>query len=761
MASSSSKYSNSCGPLARLINDSLSSFRKREFASTADDADKLDVATAADAEDDDELKKKSRVDDNAASLGSRLTQLVRRACVKSKTPFKDDPMTWGVTLETDARMTPARFGEYKSTQRRETETKLREYMSAASRSRETGLSEFSIGVTVAAPGTGKTRLLDDALRMPLDTTHFAHVLRLAITFNGFTTHVCAHPIATRVLREFFCGPASDDARNELKKIDKQLSKLFPDDDTDDVALRVLEALEALYFQPRDDGALGRSVLLMDEVSKALVDAYGGEERCEKHVYRTVVSWVDVAKGRRGAVFTGLTIVSPWAEVSSSARPLVWLPLGTFDVWDEVVQGVIEQQAQREWPGVGEFEPQTWSLLAATGGRPRDIFRVVEHLKEKSGGPIATADRLTLLNALYAVERPDDTFATYLLPSLLSIEFKSFVGGAPTLFGRHAASSALLNADQLATADPAVPAVSLRYVDSLPKGDDGRSDLRLAVRALVSALVFDVLDGTGKDFELVWVLLTYSILQAQHLVRGNALTSFWPTAEAGVALGGPARPTAKEIDIFAGDNRIEALFLCPDDDRVFEAPGATIRRKISLRQKPKLALWKDAWAATVEAGSQAPKDWPRMMTLDVEWRASTLVYFENKSNAAIDFMLLVGEQGGTGDNEPHVYMFQCKALSAENVAQAKIAVIVQKLQEKLDVLFGESHDSTHVLHRAGIRSMRQVTLCVAAINLGVKIDLKALGAPFNIVLFDSADFRGLGGAAFRDTWFFRSIAATKK
>ena len=151
----------------------------------------------------------------------------------------------------------------------------------------------------------------------------------------------------------------------------------------------------------------------------------------------------------------------------------------------------------------------------------------------------------------------------------------------------------------------------------------------------------------------------------------------------------------------------------------------------------------------------------MMALDVMWRSNTLVYFEKKSNAAIDFMLLVGEEGGAGDNEPHVYMFQCKALSAENVAQAKIKTIVRVLKKQLKGLFGASRKSTHVLRRAGVREMRQVTLCVAAINLGDKIDLKALGAPFNIVLFDAADFRGLGGAAFRDTHFFRDITGAKK
>jgi hypothetical protein len=769
-SSSGSKYSNSSAPAL--------SFRKREFASTAEDADELDAVAAVDATEDDERKKKSRVDAaslgdaeqkksrvDAASLalGGRLVELVRQACVETNTPFKSDPMTWGVTRDDDPRMTPRRFGDYKSPQRLATEAKLREYMSAPSRSRQTGLRDFSIAVTVAAPGTGKTRLLDDALRMPLDTTHFAHVLRLAITFGDWTNGAFEHPIATRVLREFFCGPTDVFSIDVLKKIDAQLSRLYPSDDVDTVARSVLDALEALYFQQRGDGTLGRSVLLIDEIAKALLLTADKDNLCGDSVYRNVVSWVDAslkANGRRGAVFTALTIESPWADASSAGRPLVRLPLGTFDVWDAAVQRAIEDHARSIGQGFGANRDRMWSLLAATGGRPRDIFRVVDQLKENACVDIATADQWALLNTLYAVERPDDIFATYLLPSLLGIEFKSFADGLPTQFGRHAASSALLNADQLATADPAVPAVSLRFVDSLLH--NGCSNLRAAVRALVTALAFCELDGTGKDFKRAWVLLTFTILQLQFLVRVSAAASrFWPTPdEPGVKLGGPARPTAEQIDVFASnDNRIEALFARPDDDRVFEAPGSSIRRKMWLRKPPTLALWKNAWTATVKPGAaeDMPSGWP--MTLDVEWRPWTVVYFSDVVNAAIDFMLLVGEAGGTGDKEPHVYVFQNRALRT-NVAQAKVAEIAQKLQEKLNVLFGESHASTHVLRLAGISSARQVTLCIAALNYG-KVDLKALGAPFNVVLFDSADFRGLGGAAFRDTCFFRSTAAAKK
>jgi hypothetical protein len=696
---------------------------------------------------------RSTIEEHITVEHAALIDLVMNACAETNTPFKRDPMTWGVTRDDDPRMTPACFGDYKSPQRLETEAKLREYMSAPSRSRQTGLSEFSIAVTVAAPGTGKTRLLDDALRMPLDTKHFAHVLRLAIAFNGLTGGVFAHPIAARMLREFFCGPADIVADDVLKKIDAQLSRLYPSDDVDTVAQRVLDALEALYFQQRGDGTLGRSVLLIDEIAKALLLIDDKGELCEDLMYRTVISWIDETTGRRGAVFTGLTIMSPWAVVTLSGRPLVRLPLGTFDVWDAAVQGAIEHEARSMWPGFGAIDRRLWPLLAATGGRPRDVLLVLERLKDWCVD-LTNAEDEALLSAL-RVDDADSTFSRYLLPSMLGVRFDTFLSDRSTQFGNDAASSALLNADLLATKQRDVPAVSLRYSRSFEPSAD---HLRHVFAALVKVTVFCKLDGTSKDFERAWVLLTYTMLQLQFLVRVSAAaTSFWPTLGAGVVeLGGPARPTVREINVFANNNRIEALFASPSKRHVFEAPGSSIRRKMWLRKLPTLALWKNAWTATVKPGTvkETTKAWP--VTLDVEWRPLTVVYFSDVVNAAIDFMLLVGEAGGTGDKEPHVYVFK----GAENVAQAKVAEMAHKLQAKLNVLFGESHASTHVLRLAGIQSARQVTLCIAALNYG-KVDLKALGAPFNVVLFDSADFRGLGGAAFRDTSFFRSMAAAKK
>ena len=693
--------------------------------------------------------------------------MVKEACVGTKTKFKEDPLTWGVTRNDDPRLTSACFDDYKSEQRKHTEELLRKYMCEPSSPRAPELADFTIAVTVAAPGTGKTRLLDDALRMPLDSKHFEHYLRLAITFNGFTGGVFAHPVAARFVREFFCGAAATDSSDVLRAIDTELSVMFQDENIDRVARRALDALEALYFQERG-GKLGRTVLMIDEISKArirLADVTDTRD-AEDLVYRTVVTWVDQGRmvehgvSRRGAVFTALTIVSSWAVASpASSRKLVWLPLGVFDVWDAAVQGAITSHAKTLWADLDKIPQDAWSLLAATGGRPRDIDQVLGHLKAQQQ-VISTADTHALLSALYAVAPEDQTFAHYLLPSLLGINFDSFMRGTiPTQFGLDATSSALLNSDQLATKEPAVPAVSLRYIDALPEGDDARDDLRLVVRALVSTLVFYKLDSTGKDFERAWVLLVFCVLQLQHLVRTDALTSFWPKIDDDVKLGGPARPASEKINVFASNNRLEALFARPDDDRVYEAPNSTIHRKLMLRKVPTLALWQDLWAPTVEAGSEVPDDWPRMMKLDVEWRPSSLVFFENNStdNVAIDFMLMVGEAGGTGDNEPHVYMFQCKALTKKNVAQSQLTEIVRTLNDKLNDLFGEPYASTHVLRLAGIQSARQVTLCVAALNLGVKVNLKALGAPFNIVLFDSDDFRGLGGAAFRGTRFFRNLS----
>jgi hypothetical protein len=461
-----------------------------------------------------------------------LVELVMNACVETNTPFKRDPMTWGVTRDDDPRMTPRRFGDYKSPQRLETEAKLREYMSAPSRSRQTGLRDFSIAVTVAAPGTGKTRLLDDALRMPLDTKHFAHVLRLAITFNGMTGGVLAHPLAARVLREFFCGPADIVADDVLKKIDAQLSRLFPNDDVDTVARSVLDALEALYFQQRGDGTLGRSVLLIDEIAKALLLIDDKGELCEDLMYRIVVSWIDKTTGRRGAVFTALTIESPWADASSAGRPLVGLPLGTFDVWDAAVQRAIEDRARSIGQGFGANRDRMWSLLAATGGRPRDVFLVLERLKDLRVD-LTNAEDEVLLSAL-RVDDADSTFSRYLLPSMLGVQFDTFLSDRPTQFGNDAASSALLNADVLATKQCDVPTVSLRHSRSFPASAD---HLRHVFAALVKATVFCKLDGTGTYFKRAWALLTYSMLHLQHTARKDEV--FWPT------LGGPRRPGAPD------------------------------------------------------------------------------------------------------------------------------------------------------------------------------------------------------------------------
>jgi hypothetical protein len=94
------------------------------------------------------------------------------------------------------------------------------------------MKDFQIAVTVAAPGTGKTRLVDDALRMPLDAKpaneakHFDHFLRLAVTFNSNYSGTYAHPFTARMLLVFFCGTVHADASIVLDRIDTKLVQLF-------------------------------------------------------------------------------------------------------------------------------------------------------------------------------------------------------------------------------------------------------------------------------------------------------------------------------------------------------------------------------------------------------------------------------------------------------------------------------------------------------------------------------------------------------
>jgi hypothetical protein len=281
------------------------------------------------------------------------------------------------------------------------------------------------------------------------------------------------------------------------------------------------------------------------------------------------------------------------------------------------------------------------------------------------------------------------FEEYLLPSLLCVPFKPFVRkGSATQFGCDAASLSLLNADSASSTRSAVPAVSLRYVNTLTD-----STLRSIVRRLLSTMVFDVLDGSGKDFERAWALLTMCVLQLQFLVRNGAdMHRYWPKPQAGVEVGGLGRPTATKIGVFAvskdESHRVEALFTSPRAEHVFEAPGSTIHRVIQLSAAPTLAVWHDPWARTVTPGSKPP-EWPDSIQCDVVWRSSTIVHFEMTNTAAIDFMLLVGDAGGTGPHEPHVYMFQCKAWHARNVAQGDMEAIVNKLSTALATLFSKS------------------------------------------------------------------------
>jgi hypothetical protein len=259
-----------------------------------------------------------------------------------------------------------------------------------------------------------------------------------------------------------------------------------------------------------------------------------------------------------------------------------------------------------------------------------------------------------------------------------------------------------------------------------------------------------------------------------LVEPNWL--FWPVDDKFDNRNFPRPSTNVAIDVFAlnnvTSNRIEALFPAPAEQRVYEAGGASIRRKVSLREQPVLAMWHDLWTPTVVGGDldALPAGWPAAPT--VEWKSGTVVYLCKTTGEAIDSLLLVGEAGGSGANEPHVYLFHYEARSdALSRGEPKAATsdgskqkptvhsIVKKVRAQLDRLLSPSFAATHVLRRAGINRMAQVTLCIAARKLG-PIDVTAvgaaIGAQFNVVVFDAEDLSTFAGPPFANTQFFREL-----
>jgi len=166
----------------------------------------------------------------------------------------------------------------------------------------------------------------------------------------------------------------------------------------------------------------------------------------------------------------------------------------------------------------------------------------------------------------------------------------------------------------------VPAVSLGHSAFLADEND---DLCDEITALILSTTFCKLDGTGKDFERVWVLLVHTVLRLQHIVR-DPKSDFWPRLVGETAdLGGLARPKGK-LNVFAGAaRRAQALFGWLEDGRVFKAPGSSIHRRLRLTQAPTLAWWRSAWTPTVQPGAHddIPEAWP--VSLDVVGRSCTL------------------------------------------------------------------------------------------------------------------------------------------
>jgi hypothetical protein len=141
--------------------------------------------------------------------------------------FKNVSTTWGMTAESDPRLTNLSFGHFKSPVRQTGEKMLIQYMCDFSQSREARFkTDFDIALAVAAPGTGKTRTIDDMLRVRLPPNKFQCILRLGFSFNGFGDASCRFEVGSRAVREFFCGPAIERDSEILRAIDERIVQFF-------------------------------------------------------------------------------------------------------------------------------------------------------------------------------------------------------------------------------------------------------------------------------------------------------------------------------------------------------------------------------------------------------------------------------------------------------------------------------------------------------------------------------------------------------
>ena len=114
--------------------------------------------------------------------------------------------------------------------------------------------------------------------------------------------------------------------------------------------------------------------------------------------------------------------------------------------------------------------------------------------------------------------------SYLLPSLLNVQFRVRAGTNATQFGLDVTSRALCNSDLLATTGSNAPSLSLRFFTCL------KGQLQSVFERLVRATTFCELRGvaTAKTFENAWVLLLQTHLLLQHRVRlGSDFDEFWP------------------------------------------------------------------------------------------------------------------------------------------------------------------------------------------------------------------------------------------
>eukprot|EP00005_Dracoamoeba_jomungandri_P003999 CAMPEP_0174249778 /NCGR_PEP_ID=MMETSP0439-20130205/119_1 /TAXON_ID=0 /ORGANISM="Stereomyxa ramosa, Strain Chinc5" /LENGTH=865 /DNA_ID=CAMNT_0015329681 /DNA_START=207 /DNA_END=2804 /DNA_ORIENTATION=- len=275
---------------------------------------------------------------------------------------------------------------------------------------------YAIAATYGAPGTGKSHLLDEIVRLDFssdrDSFEWDLYLPLIASFNGRTI---SRPkevrgLCIRLLLSYFVGlPPLKHLDGQapmwsFKEVAEMLDKALPECSVRDV----IAAIEWDVTTHRSIKLEKVKVLFMiDEIGKAANKDCDAEGVIEE-VYRCVTEYLECT--RYGAVFTaldGTDILPSRVESTSSSRPIAWLPLQPLDTtyW--------ENEAGDEYAS---------RLFAMSGGHPRTIQFLLKELKKRVEGldaSLAIMERVAVSLQVQSLRQ----ISRWIFPAILATEYE--------------------------------------------------------------------------------------------------------------------------------------------------------------------------------------------------------------------------------------------------------------------------------------------------------------------------------------------------